>query len=57
MQPLNNTIKNIVFAGSDSNVKMTVAGGVIVYENGEFPTLDREKIFAKANEIIAEKKK
>lgn len=57
MQPLNNTVKNVVFAGSKSNVKMTVSNGVIVYENGEFPTLDKEKIFAKANEIIAEKKK
>lgn len=57
MQPLNNTVKNIVFAGSDSNVKMTVSNGVIVYEDGEFPTLDKEKIFARANEIIEEKKK
>lgn len=57
MQPLNNTVKNVVFAGSKSNVKMTVSNGVVVYENGEFPTLDKEKIFAKANEIIEEKKK
>ena len=56
MQPLNNTVKNVVFAGSKSNVKMTVSDGVIVYENGGFPTLDKEKIFAKANEIIAAKK-
>ncbi|MDE6133608.1 MAG: amidohydrolase, partial [Oscillospiraceae bacterium] len=49
MQPLNNTVKNVVFAGSKSNVKMTVSNGVIVYENGEFPTLDKEKIFAKSN--------
>ena len=57
MQPLNNTVKNLVFAGSKDNVKMTVSGGVIVYEDGKFPTLDAEKIYAKANEIIAEKKK
>lgn len=56
MQPLNNTVKNVVFAGSKSNVKMTVSDGVIVYEDGNFPTLDKEKIFAKANEIIAAKK-
>ncbi|MBD5139929.1 MAG: amidohydrolase [Ruminococcus sp.] len=56
MQPLNNTVKNVVFAGSKSNVKMTVSDGVIVYEDGGFPTLDKEKIFAKANEIIAAKK-
>ncbi|MDE7289456.1 MAG: amidohydrolase [Oscillospiraceae bacterium] len=57
MQPLNNTVKNVVFAGSKSNVKMTVSDGVIVYEDGNFPTLDKEKIFANANEIIEEKKK
>lgn len=56
MQPLNNTVKNVVFAGSKSNVKMTVSDGIIVYEDGKFPTLDKEKIFAKANEIIAAKK-
>ena len=56
MQPLNNTVKNVVFAGSKSNVKMTVSDGVIVYEDGNFPTLDKEEIFAKANEIIAAKK-
>lgn len=56
MQPLNNTVKNVVFAGSKSNVKMTVSDGVIVYEDGNFPTLDKEKIFAVANEIIAAKK-
>ena len=56
MQPLNNTVKNVVFAGSKSNVKMTVSNGVIVYEDGNFPTLDKEEIFAKANEIIAAKK-
>lgn len=55
MQPVNNIVKNIVFAGTRDNVKMTVSGGVIVYENGEFPALDKEKIYAKANEIIKAK--
>ncbi len=55
MQPVNNIVKNLVFAGTRDNVKMTVSGGVIVYEGGEFPTLDKEKIYAKANEIIKAK--
>ncbi len=55
MQPVNNIVKNLVFAGTRDNVKMTVSGGVIVYEDGEFPTLDKEKIYAKANEIIKAK--
>ncbi len=56
MQPVNNVQKNLVFAGTRDNVKMTVANGVIVYEDGKFPTLDAEKIYAKANEIMAIKK-
>lgn len=56
MQPVNNVQKNLVFAGTRDNVKMTVANGVIVYEDGRFPTLDAEKIYAKANEIMAVKK-
>ena len=56
MQPVNNVQKNLVFAGTRDNVKMTVANGVIVYEDGKFPTLDAEKIYAKANEIMALKK-
>lgn len=56
MQPVNNVQKNLVFAGTRDNVKMTVANGVIVYEDGKFPTLDAEKIYAKANEIMFIKK-
>ncbi len=55
MQPVNNIVKNLVFAGTRDNVKMTVSGGTVVYENGEFPALDKEKIYAKANEIIKAK--
>ena len=56
MQPVNNIQKNLVFAGTRDNVKMTVCDGVVVYEDGKFPTLDAERIYAKANEIIAAKK-
>ena len=57
MQPVNNTVKNLVFAGTRDNVKMTVSGGVIVYEDGKFPAIDAEKIYAEANRIIGEKRK
>ena len=56
MQPVNNIQKNLVFAGTRDNVKMTVCDGVVVYEDVRFPTLDAERIYAKANEIIAAKK-
>ena len=36
MQPVNNIVKNIVYSGSKDNVKLTMIGGIIRYENGEF---------------------
>lgn len=52
MQPINNITKNIVYSGSKDIVKMTMVNGKILYENGEFPELDIEKIYADANEIV-----
>ena len=54
MQPLNNIAKNIVYSGSKMNVKMTMIGGKILYENGCFLTDEKpEDIYEKANKIIA----
>lgn len=51
MQPLRNLEKNLVYSGSKQNVKMTMIGGKVLYQDGEF-FLDssKEEIFAKANE-------
>ncbi|MDO5115309.1 MAG: amidohydrolase [Synergistaceae bacterium] len=38
----------IVYAGSSSDVKTTVAAGRVLYHNGEFLTIDRSKAMAKA---------
>lgn len=52
MQPINNALKNIVYAGSKSNVIMTVVKGVIRYEKGEyFVGEDVEKIYSKCQAI------
>ncbi|MDE6870420.1 MAG: amidohydrolase family protein, partial [Clostridia bacterium] len=52
MQPINNPLKNIVYAGSKTNVVMTVVNGVIRYEKGEyFVGEDVEKIYSKCQEI------
>lgn len=54
MQPLNNIAKNIVYSGSKINVKMTMIGGRILYENESFLTDEKpEAVYEKANEIIA----
>ena len=36
MQPENNVLKNIVYAGSKENVRLTMVDGVVRYEDGEF---------------------
>ena len=52
MQPLNNIPNNIVYSGSKENVKLTMCAGKILYENGEFTTIDTEKVYAEANARI-----
>lgn len=52
MQPLNNIMKNIVYAGNKTNVKMTMINGKILYYNNVF-YLDEtpEEIYANAQAI------
>ncbi len=53
MQPLNNIAKNLVYSGSKQNVAMTMVGGNILYEKGEFYTKDRpQDIYEKAGNIM-----
>jgi 5-methylthioadenosine/S-adenosylhomocysteine deaminase len=52
MQPINNIVKNIVYSGSKSNVKLTMISGIIRYENGNFNIgAEPADIYAKAEEI------
>lgn len=53
MQPEHNIIKNIVYAGSKSNVLMTMVDGKVLYENGKYNIgFDKEDIYKRANEIV-----
>lgn len=53
MQPENNLIKNIVYAGSKENVRLTMVNGRVLYERGEFFIgEDARSIYRKANEFI-----
>ncbi|MGN0640056.1 MAG: hypothetical protein ACI4JT_03790 [Oscillospiraceae bacterium] len=54
IQPLHNIPKNLVYAGSKQNVKMTVVDGKILYENGNFTTVDAAEIYARANRLARE---
>ncbi len=52
MQPINNICKNIVYSGNTSNVILTMIGGVIRYENGNYNIgVSPEEVYKKANEI------
>lgn len=52
MQPINNVINNIVYAGSKDNIKMTMINGKILYKNGKFYTKEKPaKIYAKCQKI------
>ena len=53
MQPLNNPVDNIVYAGSRDIVRMTMVNGKILYENGEF-FMDEEPalLYARCGEFV-----
>ena len=52
MQPLHNIEKNIVYSASKQNVKMTMIGGRILYQDGEFWIGEtKEDIYQNANRI------
>ena len=57
-QPAHDLAGNLTYAGQGSDVVMTVVDGKILYQNGEYTTIDLEKIkdgFCKANEKILQK--
>ena len=57
MQPENNIPKNIVYAGSKTNVKLTMVNGRVLYEGGRFDIgFDPKEIYAKATSIIGRMK-
>lgn len=57
MRPVNHIARNLVYSGSKSNIKMTMIGGRILYENGEFYTEESPAaIYQRAEEILRDKK-
>ena len=52
MQPINNIVNNLVYAGSKDNVILTMINGLILYENGQYFLKENiEDIYKKAEEI------
>ena len=53
MQPENDIVRNLVYAGSKQNVKLTMVAGKILYEDGKFNIgTDPEVIYREANDIL-----
>ena len=53
MQPENNLLKNVVYAGSKENVRLTMVDGVVRYERGEFYVGESaERIYEKARAFV-----
>ena len=58
MHPAHDLLSNLIYAASGSDVMLTMVDGVICYENGDWPLLDIEKIYAETEKsrlrILAE---
>jgi 5-methylthioadenosine/S-adenosylhomocysteine deaminase len=53
MQPVHNIAKNIVYSGSKSNVLMTMVGGKILYNKGEYNIGESpERIYSNCEKIV-----
>ncbi len=51
MQPENNIIRNIVYSADNSCIKMTMADGKILYEDGKFTSVDIEEVYRMCNRL------
>ena len=51
MQPENNIIRNLVYSGDNSIVKMTMIDGKILYEDGKFTTIDINEVISECNKL------
>ena len=52
MMPCHNPVSNVVYSANASNVKYVFVDGKMLYKNGEFLTLDKEKIYHNFNKTI-----
>lgn len=51
MQPVYNVRKNLVYSGSKQNVLMTMVNGRILYENGNFLTVDANEVYSMCQKL------
>ncbi|MBR6473524.1 MAG: amidohydrolase [Firmicutes bacterium] len=54
MYPVHDLLNNLVYSASGTDVVMTMSDGEVVYENGEYKTIDIEKTIAEAEAATKE---
>lgn len=52
MQPENNIIRNLIYSGDNSIVKMTMIDGKILYEDGNYTTIDIDEVISESNKLL-----
>ncbi len=51
MTPSFDILSNLIYSAQSSDVRLTMVNGKILYENGEYKTLDEEKIKYMSSQI------
>ncbi|MBR1797691.1 MAG: amidohydrolase family protein [Clostridiales bacterium] len=54
MKPENNPVRNIIYSADNSCVKLTMVNGRILYENGQFTTIDIDETYRMCNKLVEE---
>ena len=52
MNPRNNIVSNIVYAGSPVNILMTVCAGKVLYHKGELTTVDINEVNKMCSRLV-----
>lgn len=54
MHPVHDIMSNLVYSADSGDILMTVADGKILYENGEYKTVDIEKVCYNVEKLTGE---
>ena len=49
MQPVHSMLNNLVYSASGKDVVLTMADGKVLYRDGEYTTIDLEKVMAETD--------
>ena len=52
MQPENNIVRNIIYSADNDCVKMTMIDGKILYEDGNYTTIDLDEVIRETNKLM-----